>query len=215
MNSNDLSQEYVRESYDNKTIINRKDFNEIKNHHYLFLNKHKNEYHKLCEERLYTKSNEAESLPNDQKCGKVADIYKMFFSLKNIIILGKFIHKRVSCEISSSCNKVSIEGLKSIYPIIGKDIDSKKVRDFFTIRSLTPMMDEVYSIYAEDWNHELERQIDRLNYIVILQMSDKIITDIKFHTYYLQDISNPLQVNDFNQINTNTNQTLPSTFEFN
>lgn len=201
--------EYVRETYDPNTVQN---FNQLKNNTFLIFNHHENQYFEMAKNQLYRDCNHdptlnGKKLTKEQTCNGVADIGKIFYSASNITILAKYIHKRIKCQITD----LKIEsGLESIYPIINEHENSNAVRKFFNKIYLKSTMEQVYDIYAENWNHDIDRQMDRLNFIVITTLSDKILTDIKFHSYYLQDISNPLQIEPRNE-NTRKQPTLPST----
>lgn len=197
-------------NYNRDQIPVRTDYsiNQIAQSPFLFLSHHEHQYNNIVDKELYqanpdhywTEKVDNKTIEKQNTCSGVPDIKKIFFSSRNMSIIAQYTHKRVMCKIDQSSTQVN--QIKTIYPPIEIDMNnvgwekSKIIGRVFSPQHLQPYMDQTYMIHREDISDNVQKQIDKLNYIVIVNCSNKIINNIKFHLYYLNDTNSSINVWD-------------------
>lgn len=207
-----LSREKV--DYTRDPIVVRTDYSidQIAQAPFLFLNQHEKQYNQQVSKELYQTNpdhywNERLNdtpLTKKDTCNGIPDIRKLFFSARNIRTIAQYTHKRVVCHVLKQHGTTKVEQIQTIYPAIQVDPDkalsgvntSTTILKTFSPQHLQPYMDQTYRLHGQYTSDNIQAQIDKLNYIVIVQCSDKIINNIKFHLYYLADTNGPVSIWD-------------------
>jgi hypothetical protein len=224
MTAHPLERTIARYQRDTIPVNTNYSINQIAQSPFLFLSHHTHQYNNIVSRALYqnnpdhywTESVNNQALTKKETCNGVPDIRKIFFSPINMNIIAQYTHKRVLCKIDPS-NHVHVKQIKTIYPPIDVDTNipgwekSHDIMRVYTPQHLQPYMEQTYLIHREDISDNIQKQIDKLNYIVIVNCSNKIINNIKFHMYYLNDTNSALNTWD-RPVNTSNSvsYTLPS-----
>ena len=194
---------------DREDIDVRTDYSihQIANSPFLFLNHHEKNYNKQVGDELYQKNPDHywkehynnKPLTKKDTCNGIPDIRKIFYSARNLSIIAQYTHRRVLCYTTKQFSPDKNPQIKTIYPAIDVAENATNhplLYKIFSPKNLQPLMDQTYRIYGEYISDDVQKQIDKLNYIVIVECSNKILTNIKFHLYYLADSSGTLSIWD-------------------
>ena len=203
--TNPLARKKVQYTRDPLQVRTNYSVHEIADSPFLFLNDHEKRYNSKVSQVLYRSNPDhyweqtvnKKALTKQDTCNGIPDIRKIFFSERNGSILAHYIHKRVVCHALRHHSPDKIPQIKTIYPAIRVSLDGsvdanaakniQLIRKTFSPKNLQPYMDRTYRIYGQYISDNIQTQIDKLNYIVIVECSNKILSDIKFHLYYLAD----------------------------
>lgn len=156
-------------------IGNSTNIDEVGKNEFLLFNDHEDNYYGMVKDYLGNIC--------DSSCNNVKNI---FYSNRNIHTIAIHIQKRVFCEIRK-------------FPDIEKNIDiiyPPENRKLMNRIGLEPYLNETYDLYAQNLSKDIEKQVDKLNYIVIIKCSNKLIENLRFHLQYIRDIESPLQMMD-------------------
>lgn len=206
-----LAQKTVQYTRDPLQVRTNYTVHEIADSPFLFLNQHEKQYNNKVSQVLYRSNPDHywdqrlnnKPLTKKDTCNGIPDIRKIFFSERNGNILAHYIHKRVVCHALQQYHQDKIPQIKTIYPAIQASLegsggdsaaiqanaanDLRLIRKTFSPKNLQPYMDRTYRIYGQYISDNIQKQLDKLNYIVIVECSNKILKDISFHLYYLAD----------------------------
>ena len=206
-----LSREKVHYTRDPIEVRTNYSIEQIAQAPFLFLSQHEKQYNQQVSKELYQANpdhywNEQindKPLAKKDTCNGIPDIRKIYFSTQNIRTIAQYTHKRVVCHVLKEHGPTKRKEIQTIYQAIQVDpdailsgVDTSIIYKTFSPQHLQPYMNRTFMLHGRHISDNVQKQIDKLNYIAIVECSNKIINNIKFHLHYLADTNGPLSIWD-------------------